>query len=66
LIVDRLASLRPVSPGSEEWLVSYEARDVSAAMAACEEELNELDPAWVEVLDFRALPSRPIQGAEFA
>lgn len=66
LIIDRLASRRPVSLGSEDWLVSYEARDVSAAMRACEEELTELDPDWLRVLDFRALPSRPIQGAEFA
>jgi hypothetical protein len=66
LIIDRLASRRPVSFVSEEWLVSYEGRDVSAAMRACEEDLTELDPDWIRVLDFRALPSRPVQGAEFA
>jgi hypothetical protein len=66
LIIDRLASRRPVSLVSEEWLVSYEGRDVSAAMRACEEELTELDPDWLRVLDFRALPSHPIRGGEFA
>jgi hypothetical protein len=35
-------------------------------MRACEEELTELDPDWLRVLDFRALPSRPVRGAEFA
>jgi hypothetical protein len=66
LIIDRLAARRPVSLGSEEWLMSYEGRDVTAAMRACEEELTDLDPDWIRVLDFRALPSRPIRGAEFA
>jgi hypothetical protein len=66
LIIDRLASRRSVSLASEEWLVSYEGHDVSAAMSACEDELTELDPDWLRVLDFRALPSRPTQGAEFA
>jgi len=66
LIIDRLAARRPVSLCSEEWLVPFEGRDVTAAMRACEEELTDLDPDWITVLDFRALPSRRIQGAEFA
>jgi hypothetical protein len=65
LLVDRLASRRQVSGDGPEWLVLYECRDVSGAMELCAAELTEIDPAWVEILDFSAVPSRPIRGAEF-
>lgn len=58
LIVDRLADTRPVLGDEPQWQVTYETRDVTEAMRLCEADLNELDPDWVEILDFRALRSR--------
>jgi hypothetical protein len=60
LIVDRLAATRPITGGAEEWRVMYPVTDASEAMAMCEADLSGLEPAWLEILDFEALPSRPI------
>jgi hypothetical protein len=60
LIVDRLAERRPVSGGVGEWRVVYPTGDTSEAMRMCEEDLNALDPSWLQVLDFRALPSHSL------
>jgi hypothetical protein len=65
LLVDRLSSRRRVSGDGPEWRVSCECRDVSEAMRLCAEDLSEIDPAWIEILDFKALPSQPIRGVEF-
>jgi hypothetical protein len=65
LLVDRLASRRKVAGDGPEWRVRYECRDVSEAMRLCAADLTEIDPAWIEVLDFKALPSKPIRGVEF-
>jgi hypothetical protein len=58
-IVDGLASRRPVSGGAGEWRVVYDTEEVSEAMRICEADLAELDPSWLEILDFAALPTRP-------
>lgn len=65
LLADRLAARRLVTGEAPEWQVLYEAADTAEAMALCEAELGELDPRWLEILDFTALPSRPIRDAEF-
>jgi hypothetical protein len=65
LLVDRLSSRRDVSGEGPRWRVVYEAVDVTEAMRFCEAELSELDPRWFEILDFRALPARPLRDAEF-
>jgi hypothetical protein len=65
LLVDRLASRRTVSGEGPEWRVVYECRDISAAMRLCAADLSEIDPRWIEILDFEAMPSHPIRGAEF-
>lgn len=57
-IVDRLASRRLVIGAAGEWRVAYEAADVSEAMQMCEADLEDLDPRWLEILDFMAVPSR--------
>jgi hypothetical protein len=65
LLVDRLSSRRKLTGDGPEWRVLYECRDVSEAMRLCAEDLSEIDPAWIEILDFKALPSQPIRGVEF-
>ena len=65
LLVDRLASRRQVSGAGPEWRVRYECRDASEAMRLCAADLSEIDTGWIEVLDFEAVPSRPIRDAEF-
>jgi hypothetical protein len=65
LLVDRLASRRKVTGDGPEWSVLYEVLDVSEAMRLCAADLTEIDPAWIEILDFKAVPSRPIRGVEF-
>jgi len=57
LIVDALAAKRPVD-GSGPWIVTYPAADASLAFESCAEDLSAIDPRWVEVLDFVALPAR--------
>jgi hypothetical protein len=56
--VDRLADRRPVSDGIGEWQVIYRTEEISEAMRLCEADLTELDPSWLEILNFAALPSR--------
>ncbi len=65
LLVDRLASRRGLIGDGPRWTVVYDAVDVTEAMRLCEEDLGEMDPRWFEVLDFRALPARPLRDAEF-
>ena len=65
LLVDRLAARRGVTGEGPRWSVVYQAVDVTEAMGFCEAELAELDPRWFEVLDFRALPARPLRDGEF-
>lgn len=36
---------------------------MAEAMRLCEAYLDELDPSWVEILDFRVLPSRRLPDA---
>lgn len=55
-LVDRLGFIRRVVGRCPEWLVDYEARDIPEAMRACEADLSRIDPSWMKVLDFRALP----------
>jgi len=38
-----------------EWRVAYEIDDLSEAMAACADDLTDLDPNWIEYLDFSVL-----------
>jgi hypothetical protein len=63
LVVDRLAARRRVTGDGPEWSVLYECRDTSEAMRRCAAELTEIDPAWIEVLDFEVLPSPQGRGA---
>ncbi|HEX4306434.1 MAG TPA: hypothetical protein VHZ54_10375 [Solirubrobacterales bacterium] len=65
LLADRLGARRPLTGESPTWQVRYEGLGTTEAMALCEAELDELGPGWFEVLDFRALPSRPMSEAEF-
>jgi hypothetical protein len=65
-IVERLSARRPVYGEAGEWRLAYEASGVSAAMAMCAAELTELDPRWLEILDFAVLPARLILHARLA
>jgi hypothetical protein len=65
LLVDRLSSRRRVSGSDDRWSVLYESGDVSEAMRMCEADLSDLDPGWMQVLDFKAVPSRANSDAEF-
>jgi hypothetical protein len=65
LIVDRLAAIRPVSGRCPAWQVVYSDVDVHEALGQLEIDLTAIDPGWVEVLDFAALPSEPLSEAEF-
>jgi hypothetical protein len=58
-VVEGLESSRPISAGPGEWQVLYRAADISEAMAMCAADLDLLDPAWEEILDFEAVPSFP-------
>jgi hypothetical protein len=66
LVIDRLASGRVVSGTSPEWLVTYAGVDTGEAMRLLETDLTEIDPGWIEVLDFEAVPSQPLSEAEFS
>jgi hypothetical protein len=57
LLLDALAARRPVE-GHGPWIVTYRAADTSEAFALCAEDLEAIDPRWVEVLDFVAIPPR--------
>lgn len=54
-LIEELAARRPIL-GEGPWIVSYPAGDATAAFASCERELDVIDPAWIEVLDFVAIP----------
>ena len=54
-IVAALAAKRSVEGGGP-WILTYAATDPSQAFASCAEELDAIDPSWVEVLDFVAMP----------
>ncbi len=55
LVLDRLAARRRVEGSVPEWRVAYEIDDLSEAMAACADDLTDLDPNWIEYLDFSVL-----------
>jgi hypothetical protein len=57
LLVDALAATRAIE-GNGPWIATYPAADASEAFASCAEDLSAIDPRWVEVLDFVALPAR--------
>ncbi len=57
LIVDALASKRPMD-GCGPWIATYPAATVSEAFASCVEDLDAIDPRWVEVLDFVVIQAR--------
>jgi hypothetical protein len=65
LIVDRLAGSRRVIGRCPTWLVTYPRVDIEGAFEQLEADLTAIDPRWVEVLDFAAVPSRPLSEAEF-
>jgi hypothetical protein len=58
-VVEGLESSRPISAGQGEWQILYRAADISEAMAMCAADLDLLDPAWEEILDFEAISSFP-------
>ena len=62
-IAERLEARRRVLGRPGEWWVTYEAADVTEAMATCEAELSRLDPAWHQILDFAAVPAEARLGA---
>jgi hypothetical protein len=66
LIVDKLAVVRPVTGRCPAWQVVYSNIDNRGALKQLEADLTAIDPRWVEVLDFAALPSRPLSEAEFS
>jgi hypothetical protein len=66
LIVDRLAGIRPVTGRCPEWRVTYSNVDVQGAFEHLAADLTAIEPRWVEVLDFAALPSKPFSEAEFS
>jgi hypothetical protein len=65
LIVDGLAAVRPVSGRCPAWRVLYSDVDIHEALEQLEVDLTAIDPRWIEVLDFAALPSEPLSEAEF-
>jgi hypothetical protein len=65
LIVDALAAKRPVD-GSGPWIATYAAADASEAFTSCAEDLGAIDPRWVEVLDFVAIPAQPRSDRELS
>jgi len=59
-ILGLLAARRPLEGGVGEWRVVYDTPEISEAMRMCEADLTELDPGWMAILDFEAVPSRPV------
>lgn len=51
---DRLAARRTVWGRAPDWRVLYEVDDLSEAMRMCAADLDQLDPRWLEILDFQA------------
>jgi len=66
MVVDRLAGIRRVIGKCPTWLVTYSVLDIHGAFEQLEADLTAIDPRWVEVLDFAALPSQPQPEAEFS
>jgi hypothetical protein len=66
LVVDRLAADRSVTGNYPEWRVVYSNLDNRGALEQLQTDLTAIDPRWVEVLDFAALPSKPLSEAEFS
>ena len=66
LVVDRLAANRSVTGESPEWRVIYSDVDSAEAMRLLETDLSRIDPRWIEVLAFEAVPSQPLSEAEFS
>jgi hypothetical protein len=66
LIVDRLAGIRRVIGRCPTWLVTYSGLDTSGALEQLETDLTAIDPRWVAVLDFAAVPSKLLLEAEFS
>jgi len=54
LLLDALAARRKVE-GDGPWIVTYRAVDTSEAFGRCAEDLDAIDPRWVELLDFVAV-----------
>jgi hypothetical protein len=65
LVVDSLGGIRRVIGRCPTWLVAYPDVDVHGAFEQLEADLTAIDPRRVQVLDFTALPSRPLPEAEF-
>lgn len=63
-IVAELRDKRQVVGQGPEWTATYVDVDTSAALRICEEDLSAIDPRWPEVLDFAAVPPRPIDHPE--
>lgn len=63
-VVERLESHRPTSAAAGGWQVVYRAASVSEAMARCAADLDDLDPGWMEILDFEAVRSFTRLGPE--
>jgi hypothetical protein len=63
-VVGRLESHRPTTAAAGGWQVLYRAADVSEAMAMCAADLDDLDPGWMEILDFEAFRSFPHLGPD--
>lgn len=59
LIVDALGAGRPIDGNGPSWIVTYtDVADASQAFARCEGDLNAINPRWIEILDFAALPTQ--------
>jgi hypothetical protein len=65
LILDRLASRRPVRADGSGWTVAYDDVDTEQALRLCAKDLAAIDGSWADLLDFEALPSTPIPDPEF-
>ena len=63
-VVERLESQPPISAAGGGWQVLYRAADVSEAMAMCAADLDDLDPGWMEILDFEVVRSFPRPGPD--
>ena len=65
LVIDGLAGIRRVIGRCLSWLVTYSVLNIGGAFEQLEADLTAIDPRWVGVLDFAALPSEP-QSEEFS
>ena len=62
-IIDALAAKRAVV-GSGPWVASYPAASAAEVFSSCADELEAIDPRWVEVLDFVGIPAQPSSDRE--